>query len=417
MLESHPNCVIHSLKVRAVWLTQEPKRLSRLSGVSYLVKGIVRVVSQSLAILYIACLVVPLPDLMIIQNPPAIPTLALFQLTSFVRRVPLIIDWHNFGFSIMALDKPKSSMVVKLAMLYEIYLGSWASAHLTVTKAMGALLKQEWGVRGMVVTLYDRPPKHFKVLTAAERLYFLSHLDFKGREVEKTRSLPTSGTLFTSYDLSLKTSRLKTARHALLISSTSWTADEDFSILLDALELYDERAETRYDGIKKRKKHLPPICMVITGKGPLKDHYMAAARKKKLPYSSLYTAWMSMQDYPRLVGCADLGISLHTSSSGLDLPMKIVDLFGAGTLLALIAGVPCCALQFASIAELVKDGVNGRIFRDAHELADQLSELLEDLDGEASPLVSLRTGVQDWRDAGGWEENWDRNMIPLIRNL
>ncbi|KAJ3305609.1 hypothetical protein HDV03_001254 [Kappamyces sp. JEL0829] len=388
MLESHPNCVIHSLK--------EPKRLSRLSGVSYLVKGIVRVVSQSLAILYIACLVVPLPDLMIIQNPPAIPTLALFQLTSFVRRVPLIIDWHNFGFSIMALDKPKSSMVVKLAMLYEIYLGSWASAHLTVTKAMGALLKQEWGVKGMV---------------------FLSHLDFKGREVEKTRSQPTSGTLFTSYDLSLKTSRLKTARHALLISSTSWTADEDFSILLDALELYDERAETRYDGIKKRKKHLPPVCMVITGKGPLKDHYMAAARKKKLPYSSLYTAWMSMQDYPRLVGCADLGISLHTSSSGLDLPMKIVDLFGAGTLLALIAGVPCCALQFASIAELVKDGVNGRIFRDAHELADQLSELLEDLDGEASPLVSLRTGVQDWRDAGGWEENWDRNMIPLIRNL
>lgn len=79
----------------------------------------------------------------------------------------------------MALDKPKSSMVVKLAMLYEVYLGSWASAHLTVTKAMGALLKQEWGVKGMVVTLYDRcaarltrrPPKHFKVLTAAERLY------------------------------------------------------------------------------------------------------------------------------------------------------------------------------------------------------------------------------------------------------
>jgi beta-1,4-mannosyltransferase len=48
----------------------------------------------------------------------------------------------------------------------------------------------------------------------------------------------------------------------LLVSSTSWTKDEDFSVLLDALELYEGSEGKKF------------IRTFITGKGPEKEKYL-----------------------------------------------------------------------------------------------------------------------------------------------
>ena len=68
---------------------------------------------------------------------------------------------------------------------------------------------------------------------------------------------------------------------------------------------------------------LPRLLMLVTGKGPQRMHYQGQMAALRLQHVAFRTLWLEAQDYPLLLGSADLGISLHTSSSGLDLPMKV----------------------------------------------------------------------------------------------
>lgn len=112
-------------------------------------------------------------------------------------------------------------------------------------------------------------------------------------------------------------------RPALLVSSTSWTPDEDFGILLEALKLYESRARevnsTDHENMQsnldpKERQILPSIWIVITGKGPLKERYMTEVEllQKNWKYVRCSSMWLEAEDYPLLLGT--LPIHAHESS-------------------------------------------------------------------------------------------------------
>lgn len=227
-------------------------------------------------------------------------------------------------------------------------------------------------VRSPILTLHDRPAAVFEPISNIEaRRAFLQRLP----ETEKHAENIMSG------------------KTRLLVSSTSWTPDEDFALLLEALVSYSSAASS--------KTSLPPILAIITGKGPQKQMYLdrisALTKSSLLASVTISTAWLTTEDYATLLACADLGVCLHKSSSGVDLPMKVVDMFGSG--------LPVVGYSnYESWGELVQEGVNGRGFVTSTDLAAVLMELFGERGGKE--LEKLKKGaVQE--GSRRWDEEWD----------
>ncbi|XP_041943570.1 chitobiosyldiphosphodolichol beta-mannosyltransferase [Alosa sapidissima] len=362
-----------------------------------ILRYVTKVVVQSLQLLYTLMKIKHFSHILM-QNPPGLPSIAVTWLVSSLRGVKFIIDWHNYGYTIMALTHGQRHPIVRVAKWYEKFFGRFSNYNLCVTKAMKEDLLKNWSITA--TTLYDKPPLLFKE-TPLEPQHELFMKMAKVYPQFQPSGEPTDEevelTAFTQHSGNTGTVSLVAKRPALLLSSTSWTEDEDFSILLKALEYYEEFVNTG--------EGLPELICVITGKGPQKEYYKKLIDSKSFQHVKICTPWLEAEDYPLLLGSADLGVCLHKSSSGLDLPMKVVDMFGCC--------LPVCAIHFECLHELVKHEENGLIFQDSNELATQLKLLLCDFPSSEGKLGLFRRNLR----ASGqqrWDENWDQTVLPIL---
>ncbi len=316
----------------------------------------------------------------LVQNPPALPALPILLLLARRHRSRLVVDWHNFGWTILGVRLGQNSVVVGLAGWLERWMARRADLHLCVSEAMRALLSERYGIDAILFR--DRPARDF--VSASEE-------DRESMRRAVAAELGISGDLVDA---------LTTGGAKLLVSSTSWSVDEDFSLLLDALRLWS------CDTGDRSGAHLPRphLLVVVSGLGPLRERFEHTVEHEVLSGVTLRTAWLSEFSYPRLLAAADLGICLHRSTSGVDLPMKLADMFGAG--------LPACALDYGPcLGELVRDRDNGFLFESAEDLAEIWRVLL----AEAPELLDQARARLARTASPTWQDHWIDTVEPILR--
>jgi len=301
------------------------------------------------------------PDAILVQTPPAFPTLPVAAAFSRWRKIDMVVDWHNLGHTILALGLGAEHPLVRITRWIESRFGARAAASFCVSQAMRRRLAADYGISEATV-LYDRPALHVD---------------------------DTSGALAVRRRLGIG------EQAPLFVTATSWTRDENLDLLLDAA--------VELDGALGDSDAAPTV--VACGEGPARARFEARLRETPLARVRVRTEFLPWSEYALLLATADLGVSLHTSSSTVDLPMKISDMVGCG--------LPVCVYDYGdAIRELIREGENGYLFRSTTELAGYWREVCQGRSFRQELSLPTPGGAQS-----EWQSNWNEVARPIFERL
>ncbi len=346
------------------------RRVRATGPLAFVVHGLLRSTGAALALL-VQLLRIRRPDVIVVQTPPAIPTLAVAWAAARLRGARVVFDWHNLGWTLLAVRFGARHPAVWCARWFEHAAARLADAHVCVSEAMAVHLRATRR-SAPVRVLRDRPGEAFAPGAASVAL--------------RRRMIRQAGLNDSSSP-------------AVVLSPTSWTRDEDLDLMLDAAD--------HLETVWCDQGPADGLVIVISGEGAGRAAFEARIERRTARRVHLVTTWVTPEEYPALVASADAGISLHRSSSGLDLPMKVCDLLGAG--------VPVCALDYGpTLREMLEPDRNALLFRDARELACCLDALFRTWPEGSALWQRLRAGARQTSAGPRWIEGWQREARATI---
>ena len=313
------------------------------------------------------------PDVILVQNPPAVPTLSVAWLAARLRGARVVIDWHNLSHTIAAVKVGDHHRAVRALARGERRWAKRADGHLAVSRSLADWLAREYRINPTV--MYDRPSTAFATPPPVDAAALWDKLSAEHH--------------------------LGSARPPIVVCPTSWTPDEDFDLLLEALERAERNLSRGDYGLPT-----PALVVLLTGRGPLRETFEHRVARRSLKLIAVKTLWLEPADYPTLIGMADLGLCLHQSSSGLDLPMKLADLRGAG--------VPVATYDYAPVlSEVMTSGQEGITFRDPGELATLFVSVATRSLPDDSALTKSRTWLAQ-HPPERWDAQWDATARKVL---
>lgn len=296
----------------------------------------------------------PAPDMILLQTPPGLPLLPVALLAARLRGSAVIVDWHNLGWTLLALRFGATHPLVRFTRWAELWFGRRAPYHLAVSQRVADFLGRQ-GIREPLV-LHDGPSELRPMPSARDDL---------PRE-------PVT-----------------------VVAPMGWSSDDDLSLLSEALGLLSRRIALGSPRCRK-------LRVLVSGHGPRRLEWAQQLRALSGPTMLVETPDVSPEEYPQLLAASHLGLSVHRSASGMDLPMKVIELRAVG--------VPAFILNDGSpLDEIAPAGCGVRRYGGAPELAELLYGVLVE-DERALPSLELLRAEARAHPPTPWDERWTFTM-------
>lgn len=371
--------------------------LRKLPNFLFLLISLLKIIFQVCSLI-LNLIIIPKPNFLILQNPPGIPAIIICGIICYFRKILFIIDWHNYGYSILKVNK-RNKFLVYIAFIYEFVFGKFSNINLCVSNALKLDLENK-GLKNIIVVPDLSMPHIFNP-------YFKNDLNLCYKLFNKYSNVFNVQDFFEiNQNKNELIYNLKKNRPLTLISSTSWTPDEDFYLLLDSIIIMENEIKNSESYLHLKKK----ILLIITGKGPMKEKFMKTVNSYNLQIFEIKSIWLDSDDYPKILPMMDFGICLHYSSSGLDLPMKIVDMFSSA--------LPVIAINYSTLNELVINGKNGIIFNSKRDLVRILKTIFFDYinDDFYKKYENYRNYLIKTFSQKDWINQWKENILSELIN-